>query len=157
MLTDAAWIVQGSDNFDHWRTNLTFDPVPFEDPDLGVAVHRGVYETAQILYARFEPLVAEHLASSPFAKVAFTVRRARGNGLGFAVGDGCKRSQWQSVQTTHRCDNTLSIVSATFANRSAMRQTDGSQWYSAEAALRNCGAGGEFQPMGIGTAGLVPV
>ena len=65
---------QGSDNFDHWRTNLTFDPVPFEDPELGVAVHRGVYETALILYARFEPLVAEHLASSPFAKIAFTVR-----------------------------------------------------------------------------------
>ncbi len=65
---------QGSDNFDHWKTNLTFDPVDFEDADLGVAVHRGVYETAQVLYARFEPLVAEHLASSPFAKVAFTVR-----------------------------------------------------------------------------------
>jgi hypothetical protein len=48
--------------------------VDFEDADLGVAVHRGVYETAQVLYARFEPLVAEHLASSPFAKVAFTVR-----------------------------------------------------------------------------------
>ena len=70
----CAWFVQGSDNFDHWKTNLTFDPVDFEDADLGVAVHRGVYETAQVLYARFEPLVAEHLASSPFAKVAFTVR-----------------------------------------------------------------------------------
>ena len=77
---EASRATQGSDNFDHWRTNLTFDPVPFEDPDLGVAVHRGVYETAQILYARFEPLVAEHLASSPFAKVAFTVR-ARGHEL----------------------------------------------------------------------------
>ncbi len=79
-------MAQGSDNFDHWRTNLTFDPVPFEDPDLGVAVHRGVYETAQILYARFEPLVAEHLASSPFAKVAFTVR-ARGCELRLVAGN----------------------------------------------------------------------
>ena len=30
---------QGSDNLDHWRVNLTFDPVPFEDPTLGVKVH----------------------------------------------------------------------------------------------------------------------
>lgn len=32
-------------------------------------VHRGVYEAAQQLYDRFLPLVQEHLASSPFAKV----------------------------------------------------------------------------------------
>jgi hypothetical protein len=37
-------VIQGSDNLDHWRVNLTFDPVAFED--LGVKVHRGVYETA---------------------------------------------------------------------------------------------------------------
>ena len=39
---------QGSDNIDHWRVNLTFDPVPFEGGALGGArVHRGVYEAAQ--------------------------------------------------------------------------------------------------------------
>lgn len=54
--------------------NLTFDPVPFEDVALGVKVHRGVYHTAMALYERFLPLVMEHLASSPFAKIAFTVR-----------------------------------------------------------------------------------
>lgn len=32
-------------------------------------VHRGVYEAAQLLYDRFLPLVQDHLASSPFAKV----------------------------------------------------------------------------------------
>ena len=28
--------IQGSNNFDHWRINLTFDPVTFEDPSLGL-------------------------------------------------------------------------------------------------------------------------
>ena len=38
-----------------------------------VQVHRGVYVAAEILYERFKPMVEEQLASSPFAKVAFTV------------------------------------------------------------------------------------
>jgi hypothetical protein len=29
---------EGSDTLDHWKLNLTFDPVPFEDPALGVKV-----------------------------------------------------------------------------------------------------------------------
>jgi hypothetical protein len=61
--------LQGSDNVDHWRVNLTFDPVPFEDAALGVRVHRGVYEAATALYHRFLPLVQDHLASHPFAQV----------------------------------------------------------------------------------------
>lgn len=36
-------------------------------------VHRGVYNAAEILYQRYLPMVEEQLASSPFAKVAFTV------------------------------------------------------------------------------------
>ena len=56
------------------RVNLTFDPMVFEDPVLGVKVHRGVYAAAQALYDRFLPLVEEHLASSPYAKIMFTVR-----------------------------------------------------------------------------------
>ncbi|KAJ9527248.1 hypothetical protein QJQ45_025478, partial [Haematococcus lacustris] len=66
------FVIQGSDTFDHWKLNLTFDPVIFEDPGLGVKVHRGVYEAAQILYKRFLPMVYEHLDSSPCAKVCFT-------------------------------------------------------------------------------------
>lgn len=73
---DAAkvryFVIQGSDNLDHWRVNLTFDPVPFEDKALGVKVHRGVYETAQILYDRFLPLVQEYVASAPTARIVFT-------------------------------------------------------------------------------------
>jgi len=30
--------VQGSDTLDHWKLNITFDPVVFEDPALGVKV-----------------------------------------------------------------------------------------------------------------------
>ncbi|KXZ44292.1 hypothetical protein GPECTOR_70g523 [Gonium pectorale] len=67
-----VFVIQGSDTLDHWRLNLTFDPVVFEDPVLGVKVHRGVYEAALVLYDRFLPLVYEHLESSPFSKVTFT-------------------------------------------------------------------------------------
>lgn len=30
--------IQGSNNIDHWRINLQFDPVTFEDPSLGLKV-----------------------------------------------------------------------------------------------------------------------
>ena len=32
------FVIQGSDSIDHWKVNLTFDPVVFEDPSLGVKV-----------------------------------------------------------------------------------------------------------------------
>ena len=67
------FVIQGSETLDHWRVNLTFDPVVFEDEALGVKVHRGVYAAAEALYERFLPLVEEHLASSPYAKIMFTV------------------------------------------------------------------------------------
>jgi hypothetical protein len=39
------FVIQGSDNFDHWRLNLTFDPVAFEDAELGVKVCPAVITT----------------------------------------------------------------------------------------------------------------
>lgn len=33
--------IQGSNNIDHWRINLQFDPVTFEDPSLGLKVQPG--------------------------------------------------------------------------------------------------------------------
>lgn len=36
--TTRYFVVQGSDTFDHWRVNLTFDPVLFEDPAWNVKV-----------------------------------------------------------------------------------------------------------------------
>eukprot|EP00197_Chlamydomonas_leiostraca_P006399 CAMPEP_0202865660 /NCGR_PEP_ID=MMETSP1391-20130828/6282_1 /ASSEMBLY_ACC=CAM_ASM_000867 /TAXON_ID=1034604 /ORGANISM="Chlamydomonas leiostraca, Strain SAG 11-49" /LENGTH=781 /DNA_ID=CAMNT_0049545523 /DNA_START=38 /DNA_END=2383 /DNA_ORIENTATION=- len=74
-------VIQGSDTIDHWRLNLTFDPVTFEDGELGVAVHRGVYEAAAVLYERFQPIVYEHIDSSPFAKVCFV-----GHSIGGSLG-----------------------------------------------------------------------
>ena len=44
-------------------------------------VHRGVYEAAKLLYERYKPMVEEHLATSPFAKVAFI-----GHSLGGSLG-----------------------------------------------------------------------
>ncbi len=35
--------IQGSTSLEHWQINLQFEPVIFEDPALGVRVHRGVY------------------------------------------------------------------------------------------------------------------
>jgi len=74
-------VVQGTDNLESWITNLTFEPVEFEDPRIGVIIHRGVYSVAMQLYDRLLPLVEEHLARSPFAKVCFT-----GHSLGGALG-----------------------------------------------------------------------
>lgn len=34
------FVIQGSITVDHWRINLTIDPVPFEDETTGVKVHR---------------------------------------------------------------------------------------------------------------------
>ncbi len=67
------FVIMGSDTIDHWRTNVTFDPVMFEDASLGAMVHRGVYEAALVLYERFLPMVEEHVRANPFAKLAFTV------------------------------------------------------------------------------------
>jgi hypothetical protein len=67
------FVIQGSDSLDHWKTNLMFEPVVFEDAGLGVKVHRGAYEAAQALYERFLPLVQEQVDSDPCARVAFTV------------------------------------------------------------------------------------
>jgi hypothetical protein len=72
--------VQGSESLESWRTNLAFDPTVFEDPTLGVHVHRGIYEAALALYPRFCAIVEEHLASSPYARVSFT-----GHSLGGSI------------------------------------------------------------------------
>ncbi|KAK2080100.1 hypothetical protein QBZ16_002496 [Prototheca wickerhamii] len=62
------FVIQGSDSWDHWRVNLTLDPVEFE-PGRGLAtcVHRGVYEVAKTLYPLFLPLVREALLALMFA------------------------------------------------------------------------------------------
>eukprot|EP00798_Chlamydomonas_sp_ICE-L_P021817 gene21817-28840_t len=66
------FVIMGSDTMEHWRLNLTVDPVVFEDPALGVKIHRGVYEAADALYERFLPSVKQYLAANPSGKVCFT-------------------------------------------------------------------------------------
>lgn len=66
------FVIQGTDCIDSWKTNLQFEPVPFEDLGADAKVHRGVYESAQALYELFEPLVSEHLTSHPHAQLSFT-------------------------------------------------------------------------------------
>lgn len=67
------FVIQGSDSFEHWKTNLMFEPVVFEGPETGIKVHRGAYDAAKALYERFLPLVQEAVHKDPTAKVCFTV------------------------------------------------------------------------------------
>eukprot|EP00879_Flechtneria_rotunda_P005133 GHRR01005415.1.p1 GENE.GHRR01005415.1~~GHRR01005415.1.p1 ORF type:complete len:719 (+),score=230.97 GHRR01005415.1:657-2813(+) len=66
------FVIQGSDSLDHWKVNLMFEPVQFEDPALGIRVHRGAYKAACALYDRFLPLVQEQLDIDPTARICFT-------------------------------------------------------------------------------------
>eukprot|EP01026_Neomeris_dumetosa_P033095 TRINITY_DN2632_c0_g1_i6.p1 TRINITY_DN2632_c0_g1~~TRINITY_DN2632_c0_g1_i6.p1 ORF type:complete len:718 (-),score=73.40 TRINITY_DN2632_c0_g1_i6:1354-3507(-) len=74
------FVIQGSTSVGSWQTNLTFDPVVFEDVSLGVKIHRGVYKVAEELYWLFLPLVEEHFARHPYGKLSFT-----GHSLGGAL------------------------------------------------------------------------
>jgi hypothetical protein len=38
------FVIQGSDSVASWKTNLQFDPCTFENPELGLRVHRGFYK-----------------------------------------------------------------------------------------------------------------
>ncbi len=75
------FVIQGSDNIDHWRVNLTFDPVQFESSSLGMKAHRGVYEAACKLYDIFLPLVQDYIEKYPHGTIAFT-----GHSLGGSLG-----------------------------------------------------------------------
>ena len=59
------FVIQGSDSVASWRSNLSFDPVPFEDAALETSVHRGVYEAALALYETLTPFVDDFLAAPP--------------------------------------------------------------------------------------------
>lgn len=65
-------VIQGSVSIDHWAINFRFEPVIFEDPSLGVRVHRGVYEAALVLYDDLLPIVQQHIMSSPEGKISLS-------------------------------------------------------------------------------------
>jgi Lipase (class 3) len=75
------FVIQGSSSIEHWQINLQFEPVVFEHPSLGVRIHRGVYDAANQLYDAMLPLIQQHIATSPFATIAFT-----GHSLGGSLG-----------------------------------------------------------------------
>lgn len=82
LASDTRYIViQGSESLESWITNLSFDPMEFEDPALGVKIHRGVYAAALGLYDTLLPLIVQHVDTSPFAKISFV-----GHSLGGALG-----------------------------------------------------------------------
>ena len=58
----TLWIsIEGSTSLASWQTNLTFQPVSFEDPALDVRVHRGAYEAARDIYDAVEGVVRAHV------------------------------------------------------------------------------------------------
>jgi hypothetical protein len=73
--------MQGSDSVASWQTNLLFEPTRFEDPKLGVMVHRGIYEAAKAMYVDVLPHVLEHVQKhGSEARIRFT-----GHSLGGSI------------------------------------------------------------------------
>ena len=73
--------LQGSDSVDHWVTNLSFDPVDFEQGDLKVKIHAGIYKAAEKLERQLIPAIEEHIAEhGKRARFVFT-----GHSLGGAI------------------------------------------------------------------------
>lgn len=54
------FVIEGTDSVATWQTNISFDPVTFEDDELNIRIHRGVYQAAQALYPIVERYVEQH-------------------------------------------------------------------------------------------------
>ncbi|KAI4301483.1 hypothetical protein L6164_034759 [Bauhinia variegata] len=55
------FVIQGSETLASWLANLFFEPIQFEE--MGVRVHRGIYEAAKGMYQQMLPEVRAHLIS----------------------------------------------------------------------------------------------
>ena len=78
--TGEIWVViEGSTSLKSWQTNLTFQPVVFEDPTWDVRVHRGSYDAARAIYDRIEQAVVDHVN-------AFGADRAKVHVTGHSIG-----------------------------------------------------------------------
>ncbi|CAH8283606.1 unnamed protein product [Eruca vesicaria subsp. sativa] len=65
------FVIQGSESLASWQANLLFEPIEFEE--LGVIVHRGIYEAAKGMYEQMLPEVKSHIkAHGNRAKFRFT-------------------------------------------------------------------------------------
>ncbi|KAG1654199.1 hypothetical protein FOA52_009380 [Chlamydomonas sp. UWO 241] len=141
-----VFVIQGSDTIDHWRLNLTFDPVVFEDPKFGVTVHRGVYAAALVLYDLFLPLIKEHLASSRVARVTFT-----GHSIGGCIG--------QLLMLMYRARGVLSVSQIatvyTFGAPSVFNECASKDWLSDGYSDAGGKDGGRHQDLTGGAHSLV--
>ncbi|KAL0732190.1 hypothetical protein Bca4012_008399 [Brassica carinata] len=64
-------VIQGSESLASWQANLLFEPIEFEE--LGVIVHRGIYEAAKGMYEQMLPEVKAHFkAHGNRARFRFT-------------------------------------------------------------------------------------
>ncbi|CAH8336673.1 unnamed protein product [Eruca vesicaria subsp. sativa] len=64
-------VIQGSESLASWQANLLFEPIEFEE--LGVIVHRGIYEAAKGMYEQMLPEVKSHFKThGNRAKFRFT-------------------------------------------------------------------------------------
>lgn len=71
--TTRYFVIQGSESMASWIANIKFDPAPFEEEELGVMVHRGIYEVAKALFRELIPHIRAHLAAhGDDARVQFT-------------------------------------------------------------------------------------
>ncbi|KAK9814859.1 hypothetical protein WJX73_000354 [Symbiochloris irregularis] len=109
------FVIQGSETIDHWKVNVTFDPVTFEDPAWGVSVHRGIYAAAQALYDRFLPM-------GPSASAGSGLLSKLGLGLGAVRNVVMHRD---IVPRAFACDYTLvadllARVSSSFRNHTCL-------------------------------------
>ncbi|KAL2653159.1 hypothetical protein R1flu_021287 [Riccia fluitans] len=74
--------IQGSESFASWQANILFEPTEFESLELGVMVHRGIYEAAKGLYDQILPCVMQHLRNhGERARIRFV-----GHSLGGSIG-----------------------------------------------------------------------
>lgn len=56
-------VIQGSYDMDHWKLNLSFDPVPLKEHPLGnqMRVHRGTLHAARRMLKDLTPYIQQHL------------------------------------------------------------------------------------------------
>ena len=133
-----VFVIQGSDSAASWRSNLAFDPVVFEDPQLNTKVHRGVYEAACALYDTLSPLIDDHLGAHRrgSARLAFT-----GHSLGGSL------ATLMLLMLSHRRPELASALEPvyTFGAPSIFADDcciDGAQTRAATRARRAASAGG---------------
>lgn len=133
------FVLQGSMSVDHWKINLQFDPVTFENDTTGVKVHRGIYEAAKKLYDDFLPMVRSHLRD-PAARVGFT-----GHSLGGSI------ATILMLMMVHRGDLSPGVVAPVYTFGAPAVFCEGAQ--GGVKACHRCQLSGGCGQCGVGALG----